>query len=272
LVDDGSSDGSTSIALGYAQRFSHSVRYIEHECHANRGMSASRNLGIRYARGSFIAFIDADDMWEPTKLSEQVAIMEAHPNLGMVCGAVRYWGSWAGKGDQILLTGPRQDEVIPPPVASIATYPLGLAFAPCPSDLLLRHEVVESIGGFEEHFTGARQMYEDQAFLAKLYLKAPVYFSSNVWLNYRQHPDSCVAIVKRSGRYHEVRRYFLIWFAEYLRTRPGRCNAPVERCLRRALWKVRYPRLTRWAMFFVNVALSVCRKARLVLGKLLPSI
>jgi glycosyltransferase involved in cell wall biosynthesis len=261
LVDDGSSDQSTAIALDYTKRFPLSVRYLEHEHHANRGMSASRNLGIRYARGDFIAFIDADDVWEPSKLSDQVAIFDAHPELGMVCGAVRYWSSWAGKEDRIHLTGPQQDKVIPPPVASITTYPLGSAFAPCPSDLLVRRDLFGIIGGFEEHFTGSRQMYEDQAFLAKLYLETPVYFSSNIWLNYRQHPDSCVATVKRDGHYHEVRHYFLRWFEGYLKMRLTRTTAPVRRRLRRALWQSRFPRINRLIMANVTLATRLRRKA-----------
>jgi glycosyltransferase involved in cell wall biosynthesis len=235
-------------------------------------MSASRNLGIRGARGGFIAFIDADDVWEPRKLSEQVAIMEAHPELGMVCGAVRYWRSWAGQADRILPTGARQDEVIPPPVASITNYPLGRAFAPCPSDLLLRGDLVRVIGGFEEHFTGPRQMYEDQAFLAKLYLEAPVYFSSKVWLNYRQHPNSCVATVTRDGRYDEVRQYFLAWFEGYLSTRAARSSAPVGRRLRRALWPYRHPRLRLFVMPCASLIGRLRRKVRLVLANALRSI
>jgi glycosyltransferase involved in cell wall biosynthesis len=272
LVDDGSSDRSTAIALDYAQRLPCMVRYLGHEGHANRGMSASRNLGIRGARGGFIAFIDADDVWEPRKLSEQVAIMEAHPELGMVCGAVRYWRSWAGQADRILPTGARQDEVIPPPVASITNYPLGRAFAPCPSDLLLRGDLVRAIGGFEEHFTGPRQMYEDQAFLAKLYLEAPVYFSSKVWLNYRQHPNSCVATVTRDGRYDEVRQYFLAWFEGYLSTRAARSSAPVGRRLRRALWPYRHPRLRLFVMPCASLIGRLRRKVRLVLANALRSI
>ena len=272
LVDDGSSDRSTHIALSYAERFPCKVRYLEHEGHANCGMSASRNLGIRCARGGLMAFIDADDVWEPRKLSEQVAIMEAHPELGMACGAVRYWRSWAGQEDRILPTGVRQDEVVLPPVASITTYPLGSAFAPCPSDLLLRCDLVKSIGGFEEHFTGPRQMYEDQAFLAKLYLEAPVYFSSKVWLNYRQHPDSCVATVKGDGRYDEVRQYFLEWFDGYLRKRAARSSAPVGRYLRRALWRYRHPRLHLLVAPCANLVRRLRRKVRLLLAALSRSI
>jgi glycosyltransferase involved in cell wall biosynthesis len=51
LVDDGSSDGSTAIAQQYAGQCPEKVRYLEHPWHANRGMSASPNLGIRYAQG-----------------------------------------------------------------------------------------------------------------------------------------------------------------------------------------------------------------------------
>src|SRR5262245_53982480 len=56
LVDDGSTDGSTQIARRCAERFPDKVRLLEHPRHENRGMSASRNLGLEYARGEFVAF------------------------------------------------------------------------------------------------------------------------------------------------------------------------------------------------------------------------
>lgn len=245
LVDDGSTEACSTLARRYVGQDPR-VRYLDHPGHQNRGMSASRNLGISAARGAFIAFIDADDVWLPGKLREQVAIIEANPELAMVCGTVRYWYSWNGSEDVLIPTGHVRNRIVPPPEASLALYPLGAAAAPCPSDLLLRRDAVEAVGGFEEHFTGARQLYEDQGFLAKLYLAAPVFFSDRVWLNYRQHADSCVAEVTRKGRYDEVRLYFLTWLEQYLAGLPDP-DPRVKAALRRALWPYRHPAASRAA-------------------------
>jgi glycosyltransferase involved in cell wall biosynthesis len=245
LVDDGSAEPCSALARVYAERYPN-VTYLEHPGHRNRGMSASRNLGMSVARGEFIAFIDADDVWAPSKLREQIAIMDANPKLGMVCGTVRYWYSWSGGEDVLIPTGHVQNRGVPSPEASLALYPLGTAAAPCPSDLLLRRDVVAALGGFEEHFTGPRQMYEDQGFLAKLYLAAPVFFSDRVWLSYRQHAESCVAEVTRDGRYDEVRLYFLNWLERYLANLPH-ADPRVRRALRRALWPYRHPTIHKAA-------------------------
>ena len=56
LVDDGSTDASTEIARGFAEQHLDKVRFLEHDSHKNRGMSASRNLGIRNAVGRIYRF------------------------------------------------------------------------------------------------------------------------------------------------------------------------------------------------------------------------
>jgi glycosyltransferase involved in cell wall biosynthesis len=236
LCDDGSTDGSTSIARSWAARHPDKVRYLEHPGHANMGPSHTRNVGMAAARGQYVAFLDADDVWHPRKLAEQIAVMEAHPEVGMVCGTVRYWASWDGGEDVLVPTGHAQNRVIRSPETSLAVYPLGSAAAPCPSDMLVRRAAVEQVGGFDEQFVGDWQLYEDQTFLSKLYLTQPVFFSDAVWLDYRQHADSCVASANREGLYHLARYYFLDWFEDYLDGLPDgpppRVRAAVSRALR----------------------------------------
>lgn len=261
LVDDGSTDASRDMAKGWAAERPGQVRYLEHPGHENRGLSASRNLGIAAATGLYMAFVDADDVWTPTKLAEQLALLEAHPDAAMVCGKVCYWNSWRGGEDVIVPSGCNLDRVTYPPEASLKLYPLGKAAAPCPSDLLVKRSVVNALGGFEAHFEGPLQLYEDQGFLAKLYLHAPVIFSSTLWLYYRQHSHSIVAEVTRSGKYRQVRGYFLAWLEGYVADRPQTPEA-MRRALTRALRPYRHPRLYG----LIDLPRRIARGVRRTLG------
>src|SRR5690349_2600271 len=62
VVDDGSTDGSASVAARY------DVRLVRQ---SNRGVSAACNAGVEAARGELIAFLDADDLWPPERLEIQ---------------------------------------------------------------------------------------------------------------------------------------------------------------------------------------------------------
>lgn len=77
VVDDGSTDDTAEIAKSYGDR----IRYIHQE---NAGPSTARNNGIKNARGEFVAFLDSDDTWFPEKISRQVELFEARPELGVV--------------------------------------------------------------------------------------------------------------------------------------------------------------------------------------------
>jgi glycosyltransferase involved in cell wall biosynthesis len=249
LADDGSSDRSTGIAQQYAQKYPDKVRYLEHEGHQNRGMSATRNLGIRHAKGEYIAFLDADDVWLPYKLEEQVAIMESQPQAGMVYGRSIYWNSWTlnpqdMERDFIPELGIQADTLFNPPTLLTLCYPLAEATPPPPSDILLRREIVERIGGFEEGFRGPYQLYEDQAFFAKLYLNASVFAANKSWVKYRLHPDSCGSVVNKAGQYNIVRQFYLNWLEKYLTDR-GINEPEVWNALQKALWGYRHPILSK---------------------------
>lgn len=78
LVNDGSTDGTAQWVETLTDP---RIRYTEQN---NQGLSAARNTGIALAQGRYIALLDADDLWEPTKLEKQVAVLEANPDIGMV--------------------------------------------------------------------------------------------------------------------------------------------------------------------------------------------
>jgi len=86
VVDDGSTDGSADVA----KRFGSPVRY---DFQPNSGAGAARNRGAELARGSVLAFLDADDIWLADKLARQMAAFDADPELDMVFGHVRQFYS-----------------------------------------------------------------------------------------------------------------------------------------------------------------------------------
>lgn len=77
VVDDGSTDDTEAVVMAVGGP----VRYLPQ---SNGGPSAARNAGIGAARGEFICFLDADDLWTPDKLVAQVDFMDRSPNVGLV--------------------------------------------------------------------------------------------------------------------------------------------------------------------------------------------
>lgn len=232
LVDDGSTDSSSAVAKEYAGRDPKRITYLTHPGHSNWGMSATRNLGLSAARGEFVAFIDADDRWRPSKLKEQVDLLDRMPEVDAIGGSVNYWESHSGGEDRVVPTAHVRNRPIVPGEATLKLYPLGKANAPSMSDLLFRRSSLLAVGGFEEAFRGA---YEDQALLAKFYLESTLYVTSAVWSDYRLHPGSCMAKVRRDGTYDNARRSFLEWFERHLADSRFRNDVRVRRALLRAL-------------------------------------
>ncbi|MDX6504082.1 MAG: hypothetical protein QOE29_1207 [Gaiellaceae bacterium] len=227
LVDDGSTDGGSAIAQCYAEQDPR-IRVVTHPDRENRGMSASRNLGVAEGTGELVAFLDADDTWFPPKLEEQVALADAHPDVGMLYGRTEWWYGWTGEPadlarDYLHDPGVLLGTVIPAPTLLEALVADGLV-PPYTCSMLVRREAFERLGGFEEAFRG---LYEDQVFFAKVFLNEAVYVADRCWDRYRQHDGSACAVAYASFETHPVdinpaRGAFLEWLSSYLsRERPG---------------------------------------------------
>ncbi len=76
VVDDGSRDATEAVLAGFGGQ----IR-VEHT--DGVGVAAARNRGLRAARGSFIAFLDSDDVWHAGKLAAQLDLMRARPEVGL---------------------------------------------------------------------------------------------------------------------------------------------------------------------------------------------
>jgi GT2 family glycosyltransferase len=135
VVDDGSTDGTADVLKPYHGH----IRYV-HQPH--RGVSAARNVGIQFARGDYLAFLDSDDLWVRSKLDEQMAVVRQSPS----CKLVYTDEIWIRKGVRVnqgkrhrKYSGWIFDKVLPLCIISF-------------SSVLMEREVNNNVGPLDESF------------------------------------------------------------------------------------------------------------------------
>lgn len=239
LVDDGSQDGSRDIVNAFLRVELRAI-CVEHVGRVNRGTSASRNLGLRSARGEFVAFLDADDVWDPKFLEYHQAILSAHPKAGMTYGPGRWWFSWTGDPadlgrDYAQNLGVLGDRIITPP-ALVDLFLKDEGAVPSPSGVMMRRETLEDIGGWDVSFPG---MYDDQVLYVKIGLGKEVFVSAKCLYRYRQRSDSLCSSSLRDGTYYRERERFLEWCSGYLGEHPLP-NDGLAKDVRFRLWLNRF--------------------------------
>jgi glycosyltransferase involved in cell wall biosynthesis len=153
VVDDGSDDDSADIARSYGER-------VEVIRQGNRGVSGARNTGLAHARAPYVALLDQDDIWKPGKLERQLAILDAHPEVGIVfCDMTLLTSDGTIVEDGFLRSTPPYAELAKTPIGHNAfLLPEALAGAVVrfnfisPSTAVLRRDAVQDVGGFDEAF------------------------------------------------------------------------------------------------------------------------
>lgn len=274
LVDDGSRDGSREIAESLAAVDAARMRVLQHPGRCNLGISASRSLGVSEARGEFLAFLDADDVYLPDRLARHVEQLDRHADVALVQSRVQFWHSWqpgvAGAREDSLEPGlpmsPGQP-IDPPHLLVLLLRSKGYT-VPAVCSLTIRTREVRSVGGFEASF---RTAYEDQVLLAKLYAQCRTLVLDEVLARYRQHSASVVHQLEREGTYvpgwpNPAERAFLDWLQRYIDT-----SARESTALRDALRAARLPYEHPWAWRLSNLPALSIRAARRAAQRVLPS-
>ncbi|MBI3650623.1 MAG: glycosyltransferase [Acidobacteria bacterium] len=172
VVDDGSTDETVSLLDEYQD----AIRYLRQD-HA--GASAARNRGLAEARGEFIAFQDADDLWMPEKLEMQLACFQQQPDSGIVFTDAR----------RFLASGEYQ----PSFKEQFGNIPTGKIFNDllashfiAMSSVMIRKSCFEQVGLFDESLMGS----EDYNLYLRLARKFHFTFVDKVLVHIRTHGNS----------------------------------------------------------------------------------
>lgn len=151
-------DGSCPQVVYRGGRISSNFKLIRNE--ENLGVAAARNRGINSAKGEWIAFLDSDDEWAPSKLAKQAELIKSAPNTR----AIHTDEKWMRNGN----------EVMPPKYLDKSSNLLWERSLDhcliCPSSVLLHRSLFASIGLFDETLT----VCEDYDFWLRLLLKEDI--------------------------------------------------------------------------------------------------
>lgn len=180
VIDDGSPD---DLGLALAP-YGAAVTLIKQP---NGGAASARNTGIGRAAGDVIAFLDADDTWEPTKAARQLEILERHPEVGMVASTF-FWRMPGG--DRRLRTPPLPAMQHPP---AALDEPLRLrgraAFRIATKVWTCTVAVRRAVLGDHRFFSGLEPA-EDRDLWIRLIEAAPIYLLSEPLATYWVTPGS----------------------------------------------------------------------------------
>lgn len=176
VVDDGSTDTTHEIALRAADADAR-VRVIRV---ANGGVARARNIGIEHSRGDYVAFLDADDIWHPTKIALQVATLEAADASWAACySLIRPIDT----DDVVRLPGPNRHRS-----GYILAQHLFARFIGNGSNLLVRRSAAVAVGGFDPSYADSGiGGCEDLDFELKLAARYRIAVVPQFLVGYRQY-------------------------------------------------------------------------------------
>lgn len=180
VIDDGSTDGTAGIVQAYGGR----VTYL-HEAHRGR---PHRNRGIQWSRGEVVAFVDADDLWHPTKVEKQLQLLQARRAQWAICDS-----QWLDEA-----SGQISAPIGPPPGDGDILEALFLNNFIVASTAVVARRVLDEIGYFDE--TAEVAPIEDWDLWLRIAAKYPVACLPERLVTLRLHSDSFLAATPLARR------------------------------------------------------------------------
>lgn len=211
VVDDGSVDNTRQVLAPYIA--DDKIQYFFQQ---NQGPAAARNLALRHARGEFIAFLDADDLWLPDKLEKQITVLQKNPDVGMMYSDSEWFGEeWERQlaNSRKLREGDlRKAEYFRR--GDIFKVLLAHNFIPTMT-VLVRHSILKKTGPFLEKIGGERFSYgEDFELWLRITRICNVEFNLHKSVKRRVHPSQITAN-KKYGYRQLCILYRYLWSQEY---------------------------------------------------------
>jgi glycosyltransferase involved in cell wall biosynthesis len=171
-------DGSTDNIVEWQEQIRDSrVKLISQ---ANQGLAKARNAGIKESQGEYLAFLDADDLWEFTKLAKQVEVLDAYPDVGLVYSWVTYINQ-QGKSTGRTVCYQAEGNVW----QELATKNL----IECGSVPMVRLACLEAVGTFDEQLS-CLNIGEDWDMWLRIAARYPFKVIPESLVYYRQLPGS----------------------------------------------------------------------------------
>ena len=182
VVNDGSKDNSLNVVQEYTRGLKIADCRLQILSKPNGGVSSARNMGIREAKGDYVALLDGDDLWKPNYLEEQINLIRDFPEAAMWGVSIAFikhgkcWKWQQGMGDGYRgyvenYFGTKHNDLY------------------CSSSVVIRRDVFDQVGYFDERISAS----EDLDMWYRIILKYPIAFYDKILVYYNQDAENRVA-------------------------------------------------------------------------------
>lgn len=193
VVDDGSTDGTADVVRGVGS----GVLLLQQ---SNQGLPVARNAGIRAARGRYVAFLDADDFWDPVKTEKQLAVLGRHSQVGVIATRCK---NVDAEGRPLLTEWTRASSRWCDRVVDLSEELLTRGNMLAISSAVVRKNLLQEVGGFSQE---GRMLSADYDLWLRVAERTRFYILSEPLTTYRVRKDSMIhaSLEKEYGSQLEI--------------------------------------------------------------------